>query len=407
MFAPKGFRKMSPIENLDQNSGNLSGGYDTLLSAANRLSSGKRGPAPVHLWNPPFCGDIDMRIARDGVWFYNGSPIGRLPLVQLFSNILRRDGEDYVLVTPVEKVGIRVDDAPFLIIRMHIDTQNGQSITLTTQTEEDVVVGPDHPLRFEREAGDGLKPYVLVRDNLWALVKRALFYDLVALGETREIDGVAMFGIVSQGAFFAIDAGFLADFLDRVEKRLPNHCPVQAGDHRLNKTEVDPALMLEAKPAAVLIPVVHGQGAPQVLLTQRSAHLRNHSGQIAFPGGRIELNESPQDAALRETHEEIGLAPHHVELIGTLQPYLSGTGYLIHPIVGLIAPQAELSLNHDEVSDTFEVPLAFIMDKANHQVHSRIWNGKERYFYAIPYQERYIWGVTAGIIRALYEGLYL
>ena len=393
-----------------QTPGNLSGGYDTLVSAANNLATGKRGPAPVHLWNPPFCGEIDIRIARDGTWFYNGSPIGRLPLVQLFSNILRRDGDNYVLVTPAEKVGIRVDDAPFLIIRMKIETDKGPSITLTTQTEEDIVVGPDHPLRFERAPGDGLKPYVLVRDNLWALVKRALFYDLVALGETREIEGVEMFGIVSQGAFFAMSTfaenGFLADFLARAERRLPDHNAVQTGDHRLNMAELDPAQLLKAKPAAVLIPIII-QEEPKVLLTQRAAHLRNHSGQIAFPGGRIEPDESPQDAALRETFEEIGLAPDQVRLIGALSPYLSGTGYLIHPIIGLVEPEPDLSLNCDEVSDAFEVPLAFMMDKANHQVHSRIWNGKERYFYAIPYHERYIWGVTAGIIRALYEGLYL
>jgi len=175
---------------------------DQLTSAA--TSSGKRGPAPVHLWSPPFCGDIDMRIARDGTWFYNGSPIGRLPLVQLFSNILRREGERYFLVTPVEKVGIRVDDAPFFGIRMAVHQHNGQGITLTTHTEEEVTIGPAHPLRFEREDKNGLKPYVLLRDNLWVLVKRALFYDLVALGEAREVEGTAMFGVVSQGAFFAM-----------------------------------------------------------------------------------------------------------------------------------------------------------------------------------------------------------
>jgi len=177
-------------------------GLDQFTQAAQ--TSGKRGPAPVHLWTPPFCGDIDMRIARDGTWFYNGSPIGRLPLVQLFSNILRREGDHYFLVTPVEKVGIRVDDAPFFGIRMAVSQDNGQSITLTTHTEEEVTIGPDHPLRFEREDAGGLKPYVLVRDNLWALVKRALFYDLVALGETRDVEGTTMFGVVSQGAFFAM-----------------------------------------------------------------------------------------------------------------------------------------------------------------------------------------------------------
>lgn len=178
------------------------GSLETLIGKATANQPiGKRGPAPVHLWNPPFCGDIDMRIARDGTWFYNQSPIGRLPLVQLFSSILRRDGDDYFLVTPVEKVGIKVDDAPFLAIRM---TSENDVLTFTTNVEDDVTVGPDHPLRFEKEAGGGLKPYVLVRDNLWALVKRALFYDLVALGETRDIDGIAMFGVSSKGVFFAM-----------------------------------------------------------------------------------------------------------------------------------------------------------------------------------------------------------
>ncbi len=175
--------------------------FDALVGKANASVAGKRGPAPVHLWNPPFCGNIDMRIARDGTWFYNQSPIGRLPMVQLFSSILRRDGEDYFLVTPVEKVGIIVDDAPFLAIRMRMEAEK---LIFTTNVEDDVEADQLHPLRFEIEAGGGLKPYILVRDNLWALVKRALFYDLVALGETRDVDGVAMFGVTSHGTFFAM-----------------------------------------------------------------------------------------------------------------------------------------------------------------------------------------------------------
>ena len=175
--------------------------FDALVGKANVGVNGKRGPAPVHLWNPPFCGDIDMRIARDGTWFYNKSPIGRLPMVQLFSSILRRDGEAYFLVTPVEKVGIQVDDAPFLAIRMR---QEHGALIFTTNVEDDICAGADHPMRFEKEPGGGMKPYVLVRDNLWALVKRALFYDLVGLGETREVDGVALFGVSSQGQFFAM-----------------------------------------------------------------------------------------------------------------------------------------------------------------------------------------------------------
>jgi hypothetical protein len=163
----------------------------------------RRGPAPVHLWNPPFCGDIDMRIAGDGTWFYNGSPIGRLPLVQLFASILRRDEDRFVLVTPVERVGIKVDDAPFLAVELIVGHANGAPVlTFRTNVEDFVTVDKDHPLRFERGPSAGLKPYVLVRGGLWALVKRALFYDLAALGQTREWQGEDWFGIGSSGIFF-------------------------------------------------------------------------------------------------------------------------------------------------------------------------------------------------------------
>ncbi len=163
----------------------------------------KRGPAPVHLWNPPFCGDIDMRIAGDGTWFYNGSPIGRLPLVQLFASILRRDEDRFVLVTPVERVGIRVDDAPFLAVELIVGHANGApSLTFRTNVDDLVTVDQDHPLRFERGAAAGLKPYVLVRGGLWALVKRALYYDLAALGRTEERSGEDWFGVWSSGVFF-------------------------------------------------------------------------------------------------------------------------------------------------------------------------------------------------------------
>ena len=161
----------------------------------------KRGPAPVHLWNPAFCGDIDMRIAADGTWFYNGSPIGRAPLVQLFASILRKDDDRYVLVTPVEKVGIRVDDAPFVAVEMAVADR---SLSFRTNVDDFVTVGLEHPLRFEPGASDGLKPYVLVRDNLWALVKRPLFYDLVALGHTQPWQGEDWFGVSSAGLFFAM-----------------------------------------------------------------------------------------------------------------------------------------------------------------------------------------------------------
>jgi uncharacterized protein len=155
----------------------------------------------VHLWNPPDCGDIDMRIASDGTWFYNGSPIGRLPLVRLFASILRRDEDRYVLVTPVEKVGIRVEDAPFLGVELFVE-DNPRRLTLRTNVDDLVTINADHPLRFEPGAADGLKPYARVRGDLWALVKRALFYDLVALGETRRQADEDWFGVSSSGIFF-------------------------------------------------------------------------------------------------------------------------------------------------------------------------------------------------------------
>ena len=163
----------------------------------------KRGPAPVHLWNPPFCGDIDMRIAADGTWFYMGSPIGRQPLVQLFASILRKDGDRHVLVTPVERVGITVDDAPFLAVEMSREDASGEPrLVFRTNVEDFVVVDAEHPLRFETGAADGVKPYVRVRGELWALVKRALFYDLVALGEAQVWNGEVWFGVRSSGLFF-------------------------------------------------------------------------------------------------------------------------------------------------------------------------------------------------------------
>jgi uncharacterized protein len=144
-----------------------------------------------------------MRIAADGTWFYCGSPIGRAPLVQLFASIMRKEGDRYVLVTPVEKVGIKVDDAPFLAVEMRIGEEADEpQLTFRTNVEDMVTVDGEHPLRFERGASEGLKPYVRVRGELWALVKRALFYDLVELGRTERLENEDWFGVRSSGRFF-------------------------------------------------------------------------------------------------------------------------------------------------------------------------------------------------------------
>jgi hypothetical protein len=168
-----------------------------------KTASGK-GPAPVHLWNPPYCGDIDMRIAADGTWFYQGTPIGRPALVRLFASILKREGEQYFLVTPVEKCGIVVEDAPFMAVEMQAGEGGaGRELRFRTNADDWVVCGSEHPLRFEPEAATGgLKPYVHVRSGLWAKVTRAVWYDLVELGEEREIGGTQMFGVASAGEFY-------------------------------------------------------------------------------------------------------------------------------------------------------------------------------------------------------------
>jgi hypothetical protein len=178
-------------------------GLKGLDSIAAALGEGREA-APVHLWNPPFCGDLDLRIASDGTWHYLGTPIGRRAMVRLFASVLKREGDRYFLVTPVEKVGIKVDDAPFLAVVMEQD-RSGQEPTLIFRTNVDDVVRCDaeHALRFEAEEGtDGIKPYLHVRRDLWALVTRALFFDLVALGEVRKLEGREQFGIASSGAFF-------------------------------------------------------------------------------------------------------------------------------------------------------------------------------------------------------------
>ena len=183
---------------------NTSSGLDTLASTAKK--AGQKGPPPLHLWNPPFCGDLDMRIAADGTWFYMKTPIGRPALVKLFASVLWREGEKYFLKTPVEKVGITVDDAPFTAVEMKVEGEGAARVlSFRTNVDDWVAAGPDHALRFEPEAETGgLKPYLHVRRDLWALVTRALFHDLVELGEEREILDKRMFGVVSGGEFYAM-----------------------------------------------------------------------------------------------------------------------------------------------------------------------------------------------------------
>lgn len=191
-------------------------GLEGLTAAAQQASkAAARDPAstdfaekalpPVHLWNPPFCGDLDIRIAADGTWFYMGTPIGRPALVRLFSTILKREDGKHFLVTPVEKVGIRVDDAPFVAVEMRKERDNrGPLLRFRTNVDDWVSCDSGHRLRFEAGPADGLMPYLHVRADLWAKLTRAIYYDLVDIGEERMIDGQPMFGIESGGEFFAM-----------------------------------------------------------------------------------------------------------------------------------------------------------------------------------------------------------
>lgn len=194
-------------------------GLEGLTAAASDAAktdpAGGQGLPPVHLWNPPFCGDLDMRIAGDGTWYYMGTPIGRPALVRLFSTILKREDGKHFLVTPVEKVGIRVDDAPFLAVEMQKDEgARGRRLKFRTNVDDWVDCDGAHALRFEPSDDGGLTPYLHVRADLWAKVTRPLYYDLVDMGEERVVDGRPMFGIESGGAFFAMaDAKEVRDAL--------------------------------------------------------------------------------------------------------------------------------------------------------------------------------------------------
>ncbi len=182
---------------------------------------------------------------------------------------------------------------------------------------------------------------------------------------------------------------------------------VRAGDFALNGLTPGETVVARARPAAVLAPIVARPAGLTMLLTLRASHLRAHSGQIAFPGGKVDLGETPDEAALREAHEEIGLEARFVEPLGWLDPYLTGTGFRVAPLVALIDPAFTLTPNELEVDEVFETPFAFLMDPANHRLDEREWRGQVRKFYAMPHEGRYIWGATAGILRNLYEKLFV
>jgi 8-oxo-dGTP pyrophosphatase MutT (NUDIX family) len=213
----------------------------------------------------------------------------------------------------------------------------------------------------------------------------------------------------------AIGHAAASDIFARTRARLTLDVPPALADPSITPArgdhDIDPVMLAIAevrpiRPAAVLVPIVDRE-APTVLLTQRTAHLPDHAGQISFPGGKIDPGDaSPLAAALREAEEEIGLERRFIEPLGYLDLYMTTLGYRIVPTIARVAPGFRLSLNHAEVDDAFEVPLAFLMAEENHKLHRREWKGMTRTVYSMPFGDRHIWGVTAGILRNLYERVY-
>lgn len=200
--------------------------------------------------------------------------------------------------------------------------------------------------------------------------------------------------------------------LDDIRKRFPGSATTGLrretvrGDHDLNPDYHEAGLPKSLREAAVLVPLVDRPEGLTVIFTQRTAHLSAHAGQISFPGGRREpIDAAPEDTALRETEEEIGLPRERIEILGQLDTYVTRTGFRVTPVVGLVRPPFDLDPDPTEVQEVFEVPLSFILDPANPQRHSRPFLGKERYFYAFPYEHRYIWGATAGMLVNLRDVL--
>jgi 8-oxo-dGTP pyrophosphatase MutT (NUDIX family) len=187
---------------------------------------------------------------------------------------------------------------------------------------------------------------------------------------------------------------------------LKQAAPISISDEASDGRVTELAVLAPWRAAAVLLPIIDRPGGLSVLFTLRASDLRAHSGQVAFPGGKIDAGETPHDAALRETQEEIGLEAKFVEPLGWLDPFFTGTGFRIAPLVALVAPSFALTLNKLEVDEIFETPFAFLMDTTNHRIEEREWEGQKRRYYAMPHDGRYIWGATAGILRNLYEKLF-
>ena len=388
-----------------------------------------------------------MRIARDGTWFYRGSPIGRQPLVKLFGSVLHREPDgSYWLVTPAERGRIEVEDVPFLAVALTAEGEGrAQRLIFRTNLDEFVTAGPDNLLRWRPLRAAGRYPIfwcaTVSRRGSRGLCSTISLISAPRNGSrTRRHSGFGAkgcsFGWASLGRIgndLPVPSVGIGIEPLRPHEKLTSDQVIERflqlgkpgrrgfggasdaaeaaalreatrGDHDLNPGMTPPSAAL--RPAAVLVPLIDRPAGMSVLLTQRTPHLSAHAGQISFPGGRIEERDTDAtEAALRETEEEIGLTREHVRVIGRLDTYVTGTGFEITPIVGIVKAPFPLAIDPFEVSEAFEVPLSFIVDPCNHRRMTREVERRARVFFVLPFENRNIWGATAGMLVNLAEVL--
>ncbi len=349
---------------------------------------------PVHNWNPPHCGDSEMRIGADGTWYHQGLPIRRPEMVRLFSGILRREADGrHVLVTPVEMLDIEVDDAPFVAVGVESEGRGkGRRLGFRLNTGEAVIAGPDHPIRVACGT-TGPRPYLHVRAGLEALVGRSPYHELAewALAEGNELPGLWSDGVLLQSGRSGLS------LIDEIRHVLAIAHPAPA--ELLSGDVVDDASDEGHIVAAAVLMAIVDRPRPTLLLTKRTDTLRRHPGQVAFPGGRIDAeDDGVVSAALREAWEEVGLPPDKVDVIGMFEPYLTITGFHVTPVVAVIPPDLVLVPHAAEVASVFEAPLDIMLEPANHIEQAVEWQGHDRHYYEIDWDGERVWGATAGMI---------
>ena len=364
------------------------------LASLQREAARARALPPVEGWNPAHCGEIDIRIARDGTWFHLGTPIGRKELVRLFSTILRKDPDGYYLVTPAEKMRITVDDAPFLAVLLTVEGAGQDAAAyLHHQCRRRNCRGKrqSHSRRYGScDPGTFALRACSPRAGGPDIARGVLSIDRsrhTGRGRTsRPAWSVERWRFLS--AWSARMTAPAMALVERLHARLLSTPPPLPLVPARSDYDFDPgarppgARLLE--PAAVLIPIV-ARAEPTILFTQRSAHLPRHPGQVSFPGGRAHGEDhSLVQTALRETEEETGISAAFVSVEGYLDVYETGTGYAILPVVGLVSEGFLLKPDAREVDHVFEVPLAFLLDLANRQGNDRRMAGPRAAFLCLP-----------------------